>query len=144
MGVRGGLGGAQGVPWRRSGPPERPLGGYGASKKSLKNHCVLLYFCNMEDLGGRSGGPGVPKGISGGAEGVQGEPKGGPRGVKGGPRGDFGGVRKRSEKRRRLLVVGRDLLGPFWEVRRLRGTRRRGKGRINLPWIWVLEPELIF
>ncbi len=68
----------------------------------------------MEDLGGRSGGPGVPKGISGRAEGAQGEPKGGPRGVQEGPRGDFGGVRKRSEKRRRIFVVGWDLLGPFW------------------------------
>ena len=68
----------------------------------------------MEDLGGRSGGSGVPKGISGGAEEIQGKPKGGPRGVQGGPGGDFGGVRKRSEKRRRLLVVGWDLLGPFW------------------------------
>ncbi len=83
----------------------------------------------------------MPKGIAGRAEGAQGEPKGGPRGVQEGPRGDFGGVRKRSEKRRRLLVVGRDLLGPFWEVRRLRGTRRRGKGRINLPWIWFLDLE---
>ena len=71
----------------------------------------------MEDLGGRSGGPGGPKGISVGAEGVQGEPKGGPRGVQGGPRGDFGGVRKRSEKRRRIFVVGQvhfgSLLDPF-------------------------------
>ncbi len=35
-------------------------------------------------------------------------------------------------------------MGPFWEVRRLCVTRRRGKGRINLPWIWFLELELIF
>ena len=53
----------------------------------------------------------MPKEIAGGAEGVQGEPKGGPRGVQEGPRGDFGGVRKRSEKRRRLLVCGWDLFG---------------------------------
>ena len=65
----------------------------------------------MEDLGGRSGGPGGPTGISGGAEGDQGEPKGGPRGVKGGPRGDFGGVRKRSEKRRRPSLCGWDPFG---------------------------------
>ena len=53
----------------------------------------------------------MPKGIAGRAEGAQGEPKGGPRGVQEGPRGDFGGVRKRSEKRRRFVVVGWDPFG---------------------------------
>ena len=74
----------------------------------------------------------MPKGIAGRAEGAQGEPKGGPRGVQEGPRGDFGGVRKRSEKRRRIFVVGRVRFGWYGGIGGPGGGVRGGKPPLEL------------
>ena len=84
----------------------------------------------------------------GGPKGSQGGPrrsKGSPRAAQGGSRGVQGATLEASENGPKngggCECADGTFLGPFWEVRRLRGTRRRGKGRINLPWIWVLEQE---
>ncbi len=71
-GLSGVPGSPQGVPWGSQGISRGSLGGPRTSLlgswdlvKSMKNHCVLLYFHNIGYLGGHWGYPGMSKGNSG-------------------------------------------------------------------------------
>ncbi len=154
-GARGGSWGGPGGPRGGTGGPLEALGspreaprGLWGLKKIIENP---LYFIVFLHYGGFRGSLGRPKGAQRDLRGGRGSPRGSQGRPKGGQGGSTGRLWRRPKTVRKTEAAATvrmgpfgSLLGPFWEVRRLRGTRRRGKGRINLPWIWVLEPELIF
>ena len=148
--TRGALGGSLGRPGGPRGGSRGPSEALGSPreapwvlrglKKSIEKPLCFIVFLHYGEFRGSLGRPkGAQRDLRGG--------RGGPRGAQGRPKGGPGGSKGRLWRRpktvRKTEAAVSVMLGPFWEVRRLRGTRRRGKGRINLPWIWVLVPELI-
>ena len=139
LGRPGGPRGGTGGPLEALGSPREAPRGLWGLKKIIENPLCFIVFLHYGGFRGSLGRPkGAQRDLSGG--------RGGPRGAQGRPKGGQGGSKGRLWRRpktvRKTEAAVTVRMGPFWEVRRLRGTRRRGKGRINLPWIWVLEPEL--